>query len=893
MGIIKALENVIAKHFKILGAFIGRQPIRIIVTMLLMTSLMSLGMLRLIEVNNVRTEYSPSDAPSRIEYAVAMNFLGQNGTLDPVYVLIEARDYGSLLRDKYRKALMQVIKQIQSNITIQHNGQQYGFKELCEPYCELNTAFMAFLRLYDPTNQITHTYPNIDLFGSQIFIGNNVYSVELKEGTNFIKSFSTAVIELFISAPEEKILYEWQLEIKRQYNEEEFRLFTIGLTSDCLVSAEVRRMGLETAPVLFGSICIMILFVVVTSIRENPLKSKPWESLIGSLIPILAILMSTGILSLCGLRYQSIVAVTYFLVLSVGVDDVFIILRAWDRISIATPIPERLAKTLENAGPSITISSLTNALSFGIGIFSSTPAVRTFSIYSCFAIIVCYFFQLILFTAVLAISGKREQNNYQALFCCLKADPRARNRTAEKITQFQSWLIKLWSFIITTWSARALLMAVLAIYYYISLLGILKMEAKISVEKMALPDSYLHNFQFVLEKALQSMQPITIFVMNPGDLRNPDRLNGIKSLVSEYEHSLHSYGNKSTLFWLQQYNEFLSFYGESDEFTYTEIPAFFKSATYFFFNTFVHMNETACYNNQPECITSFFFITNFHGVIRYEKMIPAVVDWRRIAAKYSDYGVYPYSDHTPFVDQTIAIKGTILWSVIAALCCSATVCFIFIPNLISIGCVVFSIFSISFGIFGLLSHMGVDLDPITMAALLMAIGFSVDFTTHISYHYCRTTAKDSRGRLEEALKIIGWPVLQVAISTIVALLPLLLKQSYLAMVFMKTVIVTAALGVFHSLIVLPALLTIINSYVEGSSEEKENYRLRKAINKIKNELKKTQYKNGVTQIGGDKRETKIAPISKLDIISTKAEAYVHKIELGRVLSSPMSICDKE
>lgn len=66
-------------------------------------------------------------------------------------------------------------------------------------------------------------------------------------------------------------------------------------------------------------------------------------------------LMSTGILSLCGLRYQSIVVVTYFLVLSVGVDDVFILLRAWDRISIATPIPERLAKTLENAGPSITI----------------------------------------------------------------------------------------------------------------------------------------------------------------------------------------------------------------------------------------------------------------------------------------------------------------------------------------------------------------------------------------------------------------------------------------------------------------------------------------------------------------------------------------------------------
>lgn len=87
--------------------------------------------------------------------------------------MIEARDGGSLLRDEYRKALMQFIKQIQSNITIQYKGQQYGFKELCEPYCELNTAFMAFLRLYDPNNQVTYTYPSIDLFGSQIFIGRH------------------------------------------------------------------------------------------------------------------------------------------------------------------------------------------------------------------------------------------------------------------------------------------------------------------------------------------------------------------------------------------------------------------------------------------------------------------------------------------------------------------------------------------------------------------------------------------------------------------------------------------------------------------------------------------------------------------------------------------------
>ncbi|KAM3719611.1 Patched-related protein [Dirofilaria immitis] len=543
MGTIEALETMIVKSFRNLGTYIGRKPTQVIIVMLMMSSLMSLGILRLGEVNNVRTEYSPNNAPSRIEHAVAMNFLGQNGTLDPVYILIKARDAGSLLRDEYRKALIQ---------------------------------YITFLKLYDPNNQITYTYPSIDLFGSLIFIGNNAYGVVLEEGSNLIKSFSTAIINLFISAQEDEILSEWQLEIQRQCKGKNFELLDLGIASDCLVSLEVRRMGLETAPVLFGSVSAMIFFVVISSFSRNPVKSKPWESLIGSLIPILAILTSTGILSLCGLQYQSIVIVTFFLVLAVGVDDIFIILRAWDRTNTVVSVPERLMKTLENAGPSITISSLTNALSFGIGIFSSTPA--------------------------------------------------ARNQFTEKMSHLQIWIIKSWSSVITAWYVRALLVLILVLYYYISYLGILKTEIKISVDKMVLPDSYLHDFQFLLDNVLRNMQPITVFVMNPGDLRDPDRLNGIKSLVLEYEHSLFSYGNESTVFWLQQYEKFSSFYSESEDFTYIDVPAFLKSTTYFSLNSFIHMNESACNDNQPECISSFFFITNFHGVCDLIKINDFVSD---------------------------------------------------------------------------------------------------------------------------------------------------------------------------------------------------------------------------------------------------------------------------
>ncbi|VDK36549.1 unnamed protein product [Gongylonema pulchrum] len=86
MGAIEKLERVIARNFSSLGDFIGRQPVRVILMTLVISCLLSLGILRFDEVNNVRTEYSPINAPSRIEYAVAKEFLGQVG--GPLQMLI-------------------------------------------------------------------------------------------------------------------------------------------------------------------------------------------------------------------------------------------------------------------------------------------------------------------------------------------------------------------------------------------------------------------------------------------------------------------------------------------------------------------------------------------------------------------------------------------------------------------------------------------------------------------------------------------------------------------------------------------------------------------------------------------------------------------------------------
>ncbi|KAE9420365.1 hypothetical protein Angca_009636 [Angiostrongylus cantonensis] len=870
-------EQLMARSFSSLGRTVGTNPFTTISLCMMICVVMCIGFIRFEEVNNVRTEYSPLNSPSRKEYAIAKGFLNQNGSLDPSYIMIKATDRGSLLREKHRTRLIELIRVLRDNVTVVVRGRSYGFRELCEPYCELNTAFLAFLKLYNSSMPSTFTYPQVDMFGTQTFIGNNVYGVTFKNGTHLIESFTTAILPLFlVSSYEDKdVTYVWVLAARKMFSEERFQIFKSEVTGDSLVSSEVRRMGLETAPMIVLSILAMVLFSVLSSKRRDTAREKPWESLIGCLIPLLALLCTTGLLSWCGWMFQAIIVAAFFLVLSVGVDDVFLMLRAWDRTDVNDEVPKRLALTLEESGPGILISSVTNTMAFIIGMTSQTPAVRSFSLYAALAIAMCFFYQLLMFSAVLAASGYRERKGLQSFLCCLKANPKAssnllmvgytmlktsviqdRSTVVEWIVSAQSVLIRRYSRIISTWKARIILAVLMCGYYYANVIGILQLRTVISIEKMSLPDSYLQEFQVQFEASFKLMQPVSVFIMNPGDMRNPRRLRTIKQIIREFENATFSYGSESTFSWIPPYEEFLSFYGETEEFTYKELPVFLQSATYFYMSTFVKYNETACFEDSPECITAFFFVTNFHGHIKYHELIPAVKDWRRIAAKYPDYQIYAYSEHSPFIDQTMAIDATVWGSMATALLCTAVACFVFIPSMACIITACFSVLSVTVGILGLLSLWGVDLDPISMTALLMAVGFSVDFTSHIAYHFYKSKQKDPALRIEETLLYIGWPVLQVGLSTIIAILPLALKPSYLVMVFFKTIVTVCSLGMFHGLVVMPAILTAILSISNHSTvkkasestiisqtdfnqsfdEKEQSYRALNLIQKLKSEL---------------------------------------------------------
>lgn len=92
-----------------------------------------------------------------------------------------------------------------------------------------------------------------------------------------------------------------------------------------------------------------------------------------------------------------------FLVLAVGVDNMFILAHALQQQDPRLPIPERLGRALAGAGPSITLAAACEALAFGLGGLTSMPAVRNFSLCPAVAVLLDYALQVVVFTSPLLL----------------------------------------------------------------------------------------------------------------------------------------------------------------------------------------------------------------------------------------------------------------------------------------------------------------------------------------------------------------------------------------------------------------------------------------------------------------------------------------------------------
>ena len=173
-------------------------------------------------------------------------------------------------------------------------------------------------------------------------------------------------------------------------------------------------------PKVLGSFALMFIYVTLVLGKLNCVDNKSLLSLTGLFSVIMALFTSYGICSLLGLFISPLHNFIPFLLLGLGVDDMFVIIQAFNQIQDEEDLSKKISKTLTNSGVAITVTSITDLLAFAVGGTTTVPALKSFCIYCGLGIFVVYIFQITWFTAWLVIDQRRVQARRNACFPCIK-----------------------------------------------------------------------------------------------------------------------------------------------------------------------------------------------------------------------------------------------------------------------------------------------------------------------------------------------------------------------------------------------------------------------------------------------------------------------------------------
>ena len=118
------------------------------------------------------------------------------------------------------------------------------------------------------------------------------------------------------------------------------------------------------------------------------------------------------------------VGVLPFLVVSIGIDDVFIILHELNEmVRQNIPAIHMLSGTMARSGPTITMTTLTDLVAFAVSCRSIFPAIRLFCTYAALAIWSAFFMLVTFFVGFIWFDIKRISAERYDLLPCLMSPP--------------------------------------------------------------------------------------------------------------------------------------------------------------------------------------------------------------------------------------------------------------------------------------------------------------------------------------------------------------------------------------------------------------------------------------------------------------------------------------
>eukprot|EP00794_Sanderia_malayensis_P008208 gene8208-9088_t len=617
---------------------------------------------------------------------------------------------------------------------------------------------------------------------------------------------------------------------------------------------------------------LIIVYLAIMLGRFTRLHHKVWLAVIGVLCVGLSILVSFGLSSAFGFFYGPVHSILPFLILGIGVDDVFVIIQSYENTVKKLPsdssLPYVLAATMKHAGVAISVTSMTDVIAFLIGATTLLPALRSFCVYAGLGILAVFFFACTIFTACLALDIKRERNRKDACCCCVRVSDNYNPFNCAKTDHLQSFFEKVLAPFMMKWPAKVFLLLVTAGLFAGGCYGTVKLEQNFDFNLFLPPDSDATRYNKIVAKVRSIRGSTSIhygliqyfpnegvqFTINIGDV------NYFKEQPCLHDVYLKTYQNQyvvksSVTSWYEKYTQWISS-------TYTNNTYVGSGKAYFdvhlipvggrptnetlFYDwlvIFLNSQSGASFRTDVKLSNSTgswrILYSRMHATHTKMKNSPAEVkamDSIRAAMKSIPFSKPAFAYARVYVGwETNKIIGEELFRNLGlAAACVFLVTLFLIANLwtslMVFTCVVFTLADVA----GFMHFWGLTIDTVTSVMLILAIGLCVDYAAHIGHAFMTANLRTRNERASSALTEIGPAVLNGGFSTFLAFVCLAFSSSYIFKSFFKVFFLVVLFGLFHGLIYFPTLLSLIGPKAYSTKILKEDSEVSGSNNNVGN-----------------------------------------------------------
>ncbi|KAK2583937.1 hypothetical protein KPH14_001198 [Odynerus spinipes] len=575
----------------------------------------------------------------------------------------------------------------------------------------------------------------------------------------------------------------------------------------------LHKVMMNNMPILFCGLCLITIYVVIMIGRCNAMEQRFYLSLLGVSVVGQALMSSYGVCYYLGYFYGPLHPVLPFLLLGIGVDDMFVIMQSLQNLSEsdkALEIPVRIAKTVQHAGMSITVTSFTNLVAFGIGMTTVMPFLKSFCMFATTGILFLYIFELTFFVSCLVYDERRLEAKKEGCFCQPRPEWKPNECSQKNLQQFifENYI---GPFIMKT-QVKIAVISITVCLVCVNIWAIFQLEQNFDPLLYLNQDSYPILFNEKLKEHFPKYGKRAAIYMAGVDYYE-DR-HSLYRLVDALKNN--SYINKRSLDpWFVAYDKWLNntdkahdieskdeYYGFLTEYLLltTEGQAYIKDIKF-------DKLPIGDYNITTSKIPIQHVLVNTTSdQIEAMRSIREVVGSTNFSQDHSHMTIFS-PDYVSWSANKI-IGEELIRNLSLEIVAIGIVTILLLRNLLAsfwvVCCVIFTLIDL----LGSMHFLGLIVEISSSILVLLCAGLAVDYASHIGLEFIRRTgSKDQRAI--KTLSTIGPPVFNGGFSTFLAFVLLSSSKAYFFNTFFKLFTSVVVFGLFHGLLFLPIMLSLL------------------------------------------------------------------------------------